>query len=336
MTLHFLDILAINYQETEPVKSNLPMKRMFLKSVLALFFIFQINILLSQQNTIEPVIPVVKLSDNVTVKFGGFVRAEYIIDSRKTVGFIDDLFAFFPDKKLLDANGNDLNDVVRNSMSIQATRFNAAFTGPNVLNAASTAFFEFDFTGGNTINVRLRHAYVKLNWTKSELLIGKTWNPLAETIFPSVIGFNTGVPFRPFGRGDQVRFTLRPNTTLTLLAAAVYQTEHKSFNYMDANGTVGQNGDNIRTNPIPDLHLQLHYKSGSILAGLIAEYKIVRPTTVSKGTAGTFKTNETVKSFAIGIFEKYTQGKLTMQASSIYGQNLSELFLQGGVCCDFN
>ena len=291
-------------------------------------------IVYSQQSVdnkdVPAIIPIVKLSDNVTVKFGGFVRAEYYIDSRKTVGAIDDLFSFFPDKPLYDDLGRDMNEVVRNNLSIQATRFNATFTGPDVLKAKTTAFFEFDFTGGNTVNVRLRHGYIKLNWQKSEILIGKTWNPLAETIFPSVIGLNTGVPFRPFGRGDQLRITYKPSTTISILAAILYQSEHKSFNYMDANGTVGQNGDNIRANPIPDLHFQIQFKSEHIYAGLISEYKVVRPTTISKGFAGTFATDETIGSFAVGVFERYTFNKLTLQASSIYGQNLSELFQQGG------
>ena len=306
----------------------------FINAVLVLSFILPSSFVFSQQSQdgipVAPVIPIVKLSDNVTVKFGGFVRAEYYFDSRKVVGAIDDLFAFFPDKHLYDDEGNDINKVFRNNLSTQATRFNAAFTGPDVLKAKTTAFFEFDFSGGNTVNLRLRHAYIKLNWPKSEILVGKTWMPLAETIFPSVIGLNTGVPFRPFGRGDQLRFTYKPTNTLTLLGAVVYQSEHKSFNYMDINRTVGQNGDNIRANPIPDIHLQLHLKSGAIFAGLVAEYKIVRPATVSKGTEGTFRTNERVNSYAFGGFLRYVKEKLTIQGSSLYGQNLSELFQQGG------
>jgi hypothetical protein len=310
------------------------MKIKFKKTVVFLIFLLQVSYLFSQQpqenKEVTPIIPVIKLGDNVTAKFGGFVRADYYIDSRKTIGFVDDIFGLFPDKQSFDSDGNDLNKIVRYTLSTQGSRFNSLFTGPDILKAKTSAFFEFDFSGGNTINLRLRHSYVKLNWSKSEVLIGKTWIPLAENIFPSVIAMNTGIPFRPFGRGDQVRLTLKPNGSFSILAAAVFQSEHRSFNYIDANGTVGQLFENTRSNPIPDLHFQLHYKSGPIFAGLISEYKILRPASVSKGLAGIFSTNETIGSYAFGGFVRYSKEKLTIQGSGLYGQNLSELFQQGG------
>lgn len=289
------------------------------------------NVLQAQENTtVTPIIPLVKLGDNVTVKFGGFIRADYFIDSRRPVGAVEDLFCFFPSNFSYDAQGKDLNDIFRSYLSTQATRFNALFTGPDILKARSSAFFEFDFTGGNTINLRLRHAYMKLNWKKSEVLIGKTWNPLTSTILPAVIGLHTGIPFQPFARGDQFRFTYRPGN-LTILAAALYQNEHKSFTYTNSLiSEVGQSTDNVISNPIPDMHLQLHYKSGQFYAGLVSEYKITRPATLTKGSNGIFKANTTVSSFALGGFIEYKSKSLTLKGSSMYAQNLSELFMQGG------
>lgn len=324
------------------------MKTKYIKISFAFVFLFQVTYLFSQQTQdtakkVAPIIPIVKLSDNITVKFGGFVRAEYYLDSRKTQGAVDDLFSFFPYAESKDAKGKDQNAVVRQNLSTQATRFNALFSGPDVLSAKSSAFFEFDFSGGaatngtttNPVGLRLRHAYIKLNWKSSELLIGKTWNPLGDIIFPSVVGLNTGIPFRPFGRGDQLRFTYKPTESISILAAALYQSEHKSFSYSDATGTTTANTNDIRINPVPDFHLQIHYKSGAIFAGLVSEYKIVRPATALKalkGTAplGTYNTDETVSSYAFGGFAKYSQGLFTVQASGLYGQNLSELFQQGG------
>lgn len=49
--------------------------------------------------TAKEIVPVVKLSNDISVKFGGFVRAEYYIDSREIVGAVDDLFGFFPKTK---------------------------------------------------------------------------------------------------------------------------------------------------------------------------------------------------------------------------------------------
>ncbi len=314
------------------------MKRQLLFSLIGLT---SFTALSAQEKSEKPLIPSVKISDNVQVKFGGFVRAEYYLDSRETVGAVDDLFSFFPENEKKDANGNDQNAVTRSNLSTQATRFNALFTGPDVWKAKSSAFFEYDFSGGvatqtttgatSSIGLRLRHAWAKLSWDKSEVLIGKTWNPLAETIFPDVVGLHTGIPFRPFGRSEQIRYTWKPGNKINVLVGAVYQSEHKSFVYTDATTTsAASNTNDVRSNPTPDFHLQLHYKTPSVFAGIISEYKVVRPATQTTGTGGTFNTKETVSSYALGAFANYKKKKLNIKASTLYGQNLSELFQQGG------
>jgi hypothetical protein len=306
------------------------MKKILLLLIIGLLGFSQLKA--QDQKEITPLIPIVKLSDNVTVKFGGFVRAEYFVDSRKHTGAVENLFGFFPENVLLDSKGNDLNAYTRGYLSSQATRFNALFSGPDVFNAKTTAFFEFDFSGGNTINVRYRHAYINLTWDKSELKIGKTWNPLGDIIFPSVIGLHTGIPFRPFGRGEQIRFTLKPSKSVSILAAAYFQSEHKSFSYITTGitPTVGSSTESALNNLTPDFHLQLRYKTGGLYAGLVSEFKTIKPITQTTGTGGTYKTNETVSSYSIGGFAEYNTGKLTVKASGLYGQNLADLFQQGG------
>ncbi|MBP6284606.1 MAG: hypothetical protein KA373_04225, partial [Paludibacteraceae bacterium] len=274
-------------------------------------------------NAEKPIIPVVTLNKDVTVKFGGFMRAEYYVDSREMVGAIDDLFGFFPEKVNLDANGDDINAVVRHNFSSQATRFNALFGGPSIFKAKSSAFFEFDFTGGTNVNLRYRHAYGQLSWKKADLLLGKSWNPLASVHFPSILGLHTAIPFRPFGRGDQVRVTYRPTDKISILMAALIQTEHRSALESSAAG-------DVRGNPIPDMHLQLFHKTDNLLVGLLSEYKITRPATFTTGTLGQFVTKETVSSFALGGILDYKKDLFNAKASVLYSQNLSELYIAGG------
>ena len=277
-------------------------------------------------STEKPLIPVVTLSKDVNVKFGGFMRAEYYVDSKEMVGVLDDLFGFFPEKPIYDANGKDINNVVRHNFSTQATRFNALFTGPSVFNAKSSAFFEFDFTGGNSVNLRYRHAYGQLSWAKTDVLFGKSWNPLAAIHFPSVLGLHTAIPFRPFGRGDQVRVTYRLTDKISILGAALIQTEHRSTLETSA-------ATDVRANPIPDMHLQLFHKTNNLMLGLLSEYKITRPATYTEG-AGTPKpkyiTKETVSSFSLGGIMDYKKDLFNAKASVLYGQNLSELYIAGG------
>ncbi|HOU27815.1 MAG TPA: hypothetical protein PLD76_07160, partial [Paludibacteraceae bacterium] len=277
-------------------------------------------------STEKPLIPVVTLSKDVNVKFGGFMRAEYYVDSKEMVGAFDDLFGFFPEKPVYDTNGKDINNVVRHNFSTQATRFNALFTGPSVFNAKSSAFFEFDFTRGNSVNLRYRHAYGQLSWTKTDVLFGKSWNPLAAIHFPSVLGLHTAIPFRPFGRGDQVRVTYRLTDKISILGAALIQTEHRSTLETSA-------ATDVRANPIPDMHLQLFHKTNNLMLGLLSEYKITRPATFTEG-AGTSKpkyiTKETVSSFSLGGIMDYKKDLFNAKASVLYGQNLSELYIAGG------
>ena len=277
-------------------------------------------------STEKPLIPVVTLSKDVNVKFGGFMRAEYYVDSKEMAGALDDLFGFFPEKPVYDKNGKDINNVVRHNFSTQATRFNALFTGPSVFNAKSSAFFEFDFTGGNSVNLRYRHAYGQLSWTKTDVLFGKSWNPLAAIHFPSVLGLHTAIPFRPFGRGDQVRVTYRLTDKISILGAALIQTEHRSTLETSA-------ATDVRANPIPDMHLQLFHKTNNLMLGLLSEYKITRPATYTEG-AGTPKpkyiTKETVSSFSLGGIMDYKKDLFNAKASVLYGQNLSELYIAGG------
>ena len=277
-------------------------------------------------STEKPLIPVVTLSKDVNVKFGGFMRAEYYVDSKEMVGALDDLFGFFPEKPVYDANGKDINNVVRHNFSTQATRFNALFTGPSVFNAKSSAFFEFDFTGGNSVNLRYRHAYGQLSWAKTDVLFGKSWNPLAAIHFPSGLGLHTAIPFRPFGRGDQVRVTYRLTDKISILGAALIQTEHRSTLETSA-------ATDVRANPIPDMHLQLFHKTNNLMLGLLSEYKITRPATYTEG-AGTPKpkyiTKETVSSFSLGGIMDYKKDLFNAKASVLYCQNLRELHIGGG------
>lgn len=304
-----------------------------MKKITILILNFYLGFTLTQaqeitSSTAKEIIPVVKLGNNIQVKLGGFLRTEYYIDSRETVGVVDDLFSFFPENKKLDGNGDDLNAVVRQNLSTQATRFNALFTGPDIFNAKSSAFFEYDFSGGGTVNVRLRHAWAKLNWEKAEILVGKTWNPFAEAPFPSVAGLHTGIPFRPFGRGEQIRITYKPTPKINILFAGVYQTEHKSTLEQSA-------AADIRANPIPDLHLQLHYRTPSLSIGFLSEFKVVKPATQTTGTQGIFKTSETLSSYALAAYADYKKDLFNLKSSLVYGQNISDLFQQGGYAVKF-
>ena len=274
--------------------------------------------------TAKDLIPVVRFGDDIKVKLGGFFRAEYYVDSREIVGACDGLFGFFPQDKVYDANGDDLNEVVRQNFSTQATRFTATVDGPNLGGAKSKAYVEFDFSGGNAVNVRLRQAWAKFIWQKGELLLGKAWNPFADIPFPYVAGLHVGIPFRQFNRGDQIRYTFKPTEHVSFVAAGVYKTEHKSILEESSNS-------DIRQNPVPEFHLQWRYNSSKFSAGLFGEFKSIRPATkVTNEQKQVYKTDETVNSYAFSYFAQYLADRFGMRTGGLYGRNLGEYFQQGG------
>lgn len=277
----------------------------------------------TESTTAKALVPQIKFKDYISVQFGGFVRAEYYIDNREMVSALDGLFAFFPENKNPGADGKDLTKVMQQNLSTQATRFTTHIVGPEFLKARSSAYFEYDFTGGNTINFRLRQAWVKLNWEKAGILLGKTWNPFSETPFPNVVGLHTGVPFRPFNRADQLRLTFNPTQNLTFLLAGVFQTEHKSKYDPSLSG-------DTRANPIPELHFQIRYASENFSAGIMSEFKGLKPALRTTGTLGTFLAEEKLYTYAFSAYASATMSLFNVRIGGVYGQNLSEYFLQGG------
>jgi hypothetical protein len=131
----------------------------------------------------------------------------------------------------LDKAGQDINAAANfNILSVQ-TRLAGKVTGPDALGAKTSGLIEGEFFGtadGDTNGFRLRHAYVKLNWKKSELMIGQFWHAMFITdCYPDVVSFNTGAPFQPFSRTPQVRFT-QAFGKLSLIATALSQRDFAS------------------------------------------------------------------------------------------------------------
>ena len=186
------------------------------------------------------------------IKFSGFVNTDYFVDSRQIVCARQGHFLLWPAPEKLDPDGKDINaKPIFNILSIR-TRVRGTISGPDVLGAKTSAVIEGSFFGHTNLDLnefRLRHAFAKMNWEKTELLIGQTWHPMFITsCFPAVLSFNTGAPFAPFARNPQIRIThdLGPiSISATALAHADFYT---------AAGIAG-----LRNSVIPEMHVQVWY-----------------------------------------------------------------------------
>ena len=91
------------------------------------------------------------------------------------------------------------------------TRLGIDMQGPKIGKAKTSAKVEVDFGGfsASTTMLRIRQAYVALDWERTRLLIGQTWHPLFGSVVPDVLNLSTGAPFQPFNREPQIAFTWR-------------------------------------------------------------------------------------------------------------------------------
>jgi len=268
------------------------------------------------------------------IKFSGFVKNDFFWDSRQTVAAREGHFLLWPSPVDLDDNGVDINSKSSfNFLSIQS-RLSGKITGPDAFGAKTSGLIEGDFfaQGNDNINLfRLRHAFVKLNWEHLEVMAGQYWNPLFVTsCFPGTVSFNTGTPLQSFARNPQLRLTYRTGG-LSLIAAALGQRDYS---------TVGPNGASasyLRNSAVPDIHLQLHFKTDNesgfnILGGAGAAYKTIVPRIVNNLSTGAGRTalNEKVSGVTAILFTKITTGQVTIKLQGRYGENISDVLAISG------
>ncbi|MFC2104144.1 hypothetical protein ACFLS4_02175 [Bacteroidota bacterium] len=267
------------------------------------------------------------------IKFepSGFIKSDIYYDSRQNVEALEGLLHLYPKNVSNDANGKDINANGSFNIIDISSRIRGKVTGPDVFGAKLTGLVEIDFTGItgglSSSRVRLRHAYSKLNWEKTEILFGREWHPMfVKEVYPSVMSLNTGIPFQPFNRSPMLQISHKLGA-FKIIGAAISQSDYVS------RGPDGKSAKYLKNSNIPNLHLQLHYYPGDFLFGIAADYKCIQPrlTVDTSLTSGiTYVTNEKLNSYAGMVFFKYQHSKLTIKGKAIYGQNLSESIMPGG------
>ena len=264
------------------------------------------------------------------ISFTGFIKTDVIYDSRQTTSTREGHFLLFPKGELLDLAGQDINSAANfNILSVQ-TRLAGNVTGPDALKAKTSGLIEGEFFGtadGDTNGFRLRHAYVKLNWKTSELMIGQSWHAMFITdCYPDVVSFNTGAPFQPFSRAPQVRFT-QAFGKLSLIATALSQRDFAS------NGPEGVSSVYLRNAARPEFNLKAQFasrneKAGTeTLLGLGVDAMRIAPRQMTE--AG-FKTDELIDGIAIMAYGKRRMPGWMIKAEAVFGQNLHHLTMLGG------
>jgi len=273
------------------------------------------------------------LVDKIKVEFSGFFRADYWYDSRQIVDAVDGLFLLYPKKPELDANGDDIQAAPNINFLAMATRLRTNIRMPDLFSAKSIIFIEGDFTGMSTaVNVRLRHAYTKLQWNRSSLLVGLTWHPLfVNDVFPTVASLNTGAPFQSFNRSPQLTFQQKIADGLALSLSLVYQSDSRSLGPNAAPNEASSTY--LRNGMLPNLNGNLQFVKGSFTLGGSIDFKSLRPRLFTTSLINpTFKyvTSERINSYSGMLYLKYQTSNLAIKVKGILGQNLYEHLLLGG------
>ena len=265
----------------------------------------------------------------IKLKFSGFVKSDIFWNSRQSVAVREGHFYLYPKNELLDKNGDDVNAKSDfNILSIQ-TRLKLAITGPDAFGAKTSALIEGAFFGATDPDIngfRLRHAYAKLKWTNTELLVGQTWHPLFITsCYPGTVSFNTGAPFQPFTRNPQIRLTQKFDK-FKIQLSAVSQRDFQST------GPIGKSSSYLRNNVIPEMNLTLQYQEkyengNEFLSGISGGYKSLVPRIE---TDSLYKTDEKASGFSSMAFLKYKFSDLTIKLEGFYGQETYNLTMLGG------
>jgi hypothetical protein len=287
-----------------------------------------------------------KPADNAAtwgIKFGGFLRNDMYYDSRQVVSARpanQGELLLYPANKSLDINGKDINASPSFNATAITSRLSGVVTGPDAFGAKTSGILEAEFFGnanGNENVFRLRHAFAKLDWEKTQLAFGQFWHPLFVTdCFPGVVSFNTGMPFQPFARNPQVRLTQKLGGNFNLILAAVSQTEAFVSPGSSTGIALGASAGAqtfINDAVLPNLHAQLQYKTPALVAGFALDYKSIRPAlkVVSAPGATTYlATSENMNSTSLEAYAKITTKDVILKGEYVSGQNLYDHLMMGG------
>lgn len=263
------------------------------------------------------------------LEWHGFVNPHYYADSRSVVGGREDMMLFYPKPVVKDSLGRDINDGWQANMLAITARLGLRVKGPDMLGARTSAYIEGDFTGATNAtinNLRLRHAYLRLNWDSHELTIGQYWYAMVvHEIMPKTNPLNMGAPFHCYARQPQVRYSYFPTGNWELLAVAQWQLDNMSQGLL--NGVPQSSTLFARHSLVPELNAQIRYHSGKIFVGAAVNAKTTQPVVNTTGMAAD---GALYTSLSYSAFGSLTLKGVTFKAQTLLNNSLYEGCSLGG------
>jgi hypothetical protein len=261
------------------------------------------------------------------LRFKGFIKADAIFDSRQTVSARESFVLMYAKKPQLDKNGADINARPQYNQYATSSRLIISIDTFRTSNFFITSLIETDFTGASestNSGLRLRHAYLKLENSHHSLLVGQYWHPLvAPEVFPDMLSLNLGNPIKSAMRAPQVRYQYQTKY-LDFIGVASMHRDNASIGPLP----LGVSSDYLRNQVIPSLDFQTIYRGKNWMMGAGCDYKRIN---MSIKSDSNYKVNEYVTGFSGHVFGKVDFKKITIKAQYIWGQNLYDQAMLGGV-----
>ncbi|MDY3068177.1 MAG: hypothetical protein SOR57_00675 [Parabacteroides sp.] len=267
---------------------------------------------------------------NFSYKFYGFVRGDLFYNTRANMAPVDGNFYLFPLDRDMDDSGKDINASPNGSFYTFTTRLGLDVKGPRIGNAGSRAKVEVDFGGFSASNtlLRIRQAYVALDWEKTSLLIGQTWHPLFGRVVPDVLNLSTGAPFQPFNREPQITFECNTGN-LDLLFSALWQLQYLS------SGPEGPSENYMKNSCVPEIYAGFDFNSKDLIFGAGLHMISLKPrlystVTDNNGEQLRFKVNERMTAFSCEAHLDYKLNECRFAAKTLLASCLDHTALIGG------
>jgi hypothetical protein len=266
------------------------------------------------------------------ISWSGFVKADYFYDTRQTVNAREGHLVFVPAAVKRDAAGKDINANPEVNMLAIQSRLRMGVTGPEFFGMKTAGAIEAEFLGvsnGDINGLRLRHAYVQLTGTKTQILMGQYWHPFFATdCFPGTYSFNTGMPFATIERSPQFKISSVGKTKVYAVLSTQRDFKNQGAGSDPTNSTSAANSySGVSLTGVPALTIGLSHSNGSLSAGVAIDYKKIKPSLVN---GSGLKTDVAVGGVSAQAYLKYKKGMTSFKVQSIYGQNIGDMLMIGG------
>jgi hypothetical protein len=264
-------------------------------------------------------------------KLYGFIRNYLTADTRAVNAGTEDLYFYMP--KGHDMSGTlDLNDGFNWRFVSLTTRLGLDVSAYKwgTMGVSGKVEADFYYLSGSVPTLRLRQAFMKLNWDNNplSLTIGQTWHPMAADM-PHMNNLETGAPFNPFNRSPQLTADVNLGAGFTLTASMLY------LNHYLPTGPAGKSKDYYKYG-MPEFYVGIAYKNAKILAkaGLdmvnMRPYRTIADWRVQDGNAPTIEVKSMLHTFSPFVFFQFTSGKFQLRAKSILAQSGEHMNLLSG------